>query len=202
MDLYDNYFYNNSALNQVDTDGAVVKYGDGGAIYTHCASKSTDCICDFKNNTFEGNYAAHDGGAIKWTGQEPYNITTNNTYGVNNTALYGNNYASTAVNLVAITMEDYENDNLDATSVTSRLLGSESLDQVASGQKKGNELIIVLRDKYGQAKRTDQSSQCTLVGDANISLGGETVIIATNGVYVFDDFSVTAFPGSNSSFKI
>ena len=81
-----------------DEKELVLFYGDGGAIYNYCpALNDGDCKSNYSNNTFDYNTADHDGGAVKWNGIEPYNLTTNNTFGNNNTAVYGNNYASMAI---------------------------------------------------------------------------------------------------------
>ena len=104
LDLQGNFFYNCSATNYVD-EGLILNYGDGGAIYNSCPTDDDwECKSTYIENHFEFNHADHDGGAIKWLGWEPYNITTRNTYR-DNTALYGNNYASTAIGLVAITRD-------------------------------------------------------------------------------------------------
>ena len=76
------------------------------------------------------------------------------------------------------------------------------MSNVASGQQQGHEIILVIRDQYGQVVKTDTFSKATLLGNANISLGGTTVVTANEGVYIFNDFSVTAAPGTNSSFRI
>ena len=71
-----------------------------------------NCKSNYTNNTFDGNSADHDGGAVKWTGYEPFNLTTNNTFG-SNSALYGNGYASSAVSIEWTTREDYDNGLVD-----------------------------------------------------------------------------------------
>ena len=202
LDLQGNFFYNNTAKTLTD-DGIVVIHGDGGAIYNSCpVDTDDDCKSTYINNTFESNHADHDGGAIKWTGWEPYNITSNNTYGVNNTAAYGPNYAATAIGLVAITREEYDAGNVDDTSNTRLRREDSSMTSVASGQKEGYEMVLVLRDKYGQAVLTDTSSTATLVSEGGVSLGGTTTMVASNGVYLFNDFSVTASPGTSGTFRI
>ena len=51
--------------------------------------------------------------------------------------------------------------------------------------------------------RTDSDSKCILSGTVDeISLGGTIVKKAESGVYYFSDFSVTAMPGTNATFKI
>ena len=131
LDLKDNFFYNNTVKNHVD-NGVIMGYGDGGAIYNSCPTDQIGCISNFTNNYFDFNSAEHDGGAVKWSGYEPWNLTTNNTYGSSNTAAYGNNYAAFAIGLAKITKESFDSNNLDDTT-RRRLTTVDSMSEVASG---------------------------------------------------------------------
>ena len=74
---------------------------------------------------------------MKWVGVEPNNLVTNNTYD-NNTAIYGNDFASTAISMKLI------------TEIEGRVLinNSTSITDVASGQNVPSTLCIGLFDHY------------------------------------------------------
>lgn len=154
LNLYDNFFYNNTANNDVDDgSGNIIVTGDGGAIWNDCSSLDNgDCRSTYLNNYFDGNQAGNNGGAVRWTGYEPYNLTTNNTFGSSNVAVYGNNYAAYATELVAITRDEYNAGSLDAnttiesTASERHLTEAPTMTDVASGQNNGYEMILVMRD--------------------------------------------------------
>lgn len=74
------------------------KKGLGGGIFINCASYNADSnqnACNVTlvgNNIFKNNNADNDGGAFIWSKQKPK--IDNFTQYMNNTAFYGDNFAS------------------------------------------------------------------------------------------------------------
>lgn len=66
MDVKGNSFYNNKALNYSDFEFS----GLGGAIYYTCIRYLCNVYMG-NGNSFDGNYAANSGGALKWDDLEP-----------------------------------------------------------------------------------------------------------------------------------
>ena len=107
-----------------------------------------ECISYFTRNTFEYNEANWGGGGVYWLGVEPHNLTTNNTF-VGNDAVYGANFASNATSIIQITADTYNNE-LNPDNATTRLLTTNTLTSIASGQTVSTDSILYLAivDKY------------------------------------------------------
>jgi hypothetical protein len=150
--------------------------GHGGAMQLTCSAK--DCVVNMTLNTFNGNEAHSNGGAVNWDDVEPLTIT-NNDY-VNNSAAYGPDYACFA-------------SYAEVQSASRRL--SQSFSDIASGQET-NALVLLLKDKYGNTVFTDNDTSASLAVDTGV-VGGTTSEYAENGVITFSAFSVKYDPGSS-----
>ncbi|CAG9322004.1 unnamed protein product [Blepharisma stoltei] len=175
-------FYENKAISTSKSSETSYESGIGGAIKLGC-SYSGNCSFNIFSNDLVRNLAEYEGGAIVWKEVMPQ--FKNNSY-QDNEAIYGKNIASYPVNM------DILNTNSD-----------DGLKDLASGQLTIAPLIIALVDHLGSIITTDNSSVSELVSTSqDVFLSGELKVIATEGIFNFSSFVISAKPGSNFSIEI
>lgn len=154
--------------------------GRGGGVLFTCSIPSVNCQYSLLNSLFEGNSAYVKGGAICWEDVMPKLISISFS---NNSATYGNEVSSYAIQLT---------------------YGLRThLDTVVSGQTYTDTLSLALRDHYGTVVATDNESTAELVvTQAGASVSGTWKVMASNGVFTFQNFAITATPGSNTTLNI
>lgn len=185
--VQDSYFYNNSAYATYLHQST---YGEGGATYNQC-SDFEDCTFYFANNTFSYNHADRNGGAISWRHFLPDDI--NNTY-TNNTASYGTNISTYPISIHMIGVDDITTPKYNSKLVTYINLGF--LEDVSPGHQ-GVPFIIALRDIYNNISPTDSQSTGEIFSyNSSITLSGKTKVSAIDGLFIFEDYSISAQPGS------
>lgn len=162
--------------------------GKGGALYLGCDEATWTCAISLSHNRFSNNSALSNGGAIYWDSFEPDFINHTNTF-ISNTAVYGNDTASYPVALQILSI------NKD-TFLT-------KLDEVASGQNIEFEVVIGLVDSNGQViANNDQETAFLSTENKYDKLGGQTVVQATQGKFIFKDFTFTATPGQSTRISV
>jgi len=151
----------------------------GGAISFEWDSL-TKCSLDLNNNTFENNIAIEHGGAINYNYLNP--SSTGNTFR-NNSAQYGNNFASYPVRIGKI--NSMANEKIYLTNVGPGITLSSGLE-------------LALIDYDNQVISTDQSSQILIIAknQSNSRIGGTNAIVVKNGIANFDSLSAVSEPGS------
>ena len=194
MDITNNIFEDNQAISG-DENFA----GEGGGVCLECTHK--ECAFNIKNNTFKRNKAVTNGGSVQWTGIMP---TQENNSFEGNEAAYAPNIASFAVALAAVD----DNGNL-TTTTGGRVLADkeiENVTEIVSGtnlKDSGLKIKVALVDHFNNIVTTDSSSIGRLkTTNANVSLIGTTELVPVKGIYTFDDFTITAPPGTIYSITV
>lgn len=189
MTAKNNTFIGNSASRANYNSNDLSTTGVGGAIMCICEFIDS---CDFKilGNRFRDNVAEIKGGAVDWFDSFPL-ITANEM--ANNTAKYGNNVASFAIQLVPMSLESGIIDFLNNETVP--LAGI--LENVASGHVSSTMMVFCLLDHYGNIVSDDSSSSAQIqLTETNVSITGATQVVASKGVFLFDSLIFTGEPQS------
>lgn len=164
-------FTNNTFL----SNHAICNPSYGGAVEIVCG---VGCASNFTENNFTLNSALINGGALHWTSLAP--LIVNNTF-TNNSAVYGNDYASYIDAIVMVNVVGSKVVNLT--------------DIIVSGQMVTSGLVFNLIDPQGQVVVSDNSTICEL-SSANAQFSGAFRTSSTKGVLAFKSFKVSAPPGS------
>ena len=139
-----------------------------------------------------GNRGLNSGGAVSWDGNEPKGLKENNY--TSNEAAYGGSIASYASALVSV-------DENGVPINRGRSLNDEfltNMTSVVSGQSSGLVIRAALTDGNGEIIRNDNTSTALLFSkSAGISLSGVLQVSAIKGIFVFNDFKITAAPGDS-----
>jgi hypothetical protein len=159
---------------------------DGGAILFSC-SIGVNCRFEVSNSSFSNNSAVSSGGAIYWNANEP---KLANLSLLDNKAKHGNDAAAYASSL-----------DIVPTQIVSRKLDESGfvLQGVASGQKLPT-ITVKLLDTLGQLMTTDSSSTADISSDlSNVTVSGESKVVANEGLFVFDNVIVSMEPGTSAT---
>ena len=177
--IADSVFFNNSAL------------CDGGAIYYDYTSCQ---FCSFAINgtsRIEENSARFEGGGIKFIVTKPY-IGANVSI-VNNSAQYGDNFASVAKSIEPI------DDNFTFDLGVFKILGD-----FVPGQLFEKTIKIAIKDDYDQIISTMNNENLKL-DDANenpdFSVSGNTLFYSNRGIFEVSGFYPIGYPSSKYKFK-
>ena len=190
MTVKNNTFIGNSANRANYPDNGLLKTGIGGAIMCSCEFIDS-CNFQITGNLFRDNVAETKGGAVDWFDSYPL-ISANEMR--NNSAEYGNDLASFAIQLVPLTIDKEAISFL--TNETVPLAWA--LEQVASGHVSSEVLTFGLIDHYGNVVSDDSSSSAQiLLADSNVSVTGATQVVAEKGVFVFEGLIFTGLPESS-----
>ncbi|CAG9324295.1 unnamed protein product [Blepharisma stoltei] len=167
--------------------------GIGGAIKVSCVDSEIPCYFDISWNNFSNNLAVYKGGAISWDNSKP--ILENNNFW-NNSALYGNDIASFPAMMVFLNGTNQRvlqyRRNLDLI-----------LNDIASGQNKNPPLTFALIDDISQIITTDCSSQAQLLSSSDdLIISGTSIANAVNGIFHFNEYIITAKPGSSLEMSV
>ncbi|CAG9326023.1 unnamed protein product [Blepharisma stoltei] len=190
------FMENMASTTEIPTSSVPVS-GNGGGLNILCQDFWT-CSFNISYNKFIENYATYNGGAINWHDIIP--VLTCNTF-TNNSAAYADNVASFAVKLMAV------DDNGSIVSYDKSFASTPtvfSLSNVAPGQASSQTLKLALVDYYGNIVATDSASSAELLAENSsaVILSGTTRVTASKGFYTFDNFIVSAEPGSEITIKI
>lgn len=152
---------------------------EGGGLYIEASlfwdSPSTIINCSFLNNS-----ASVQGGAVLVSIPQ---YTVLDSIFANNTAPYGKDLASFPVAM--------------------RLQNASQTIVVASGQTLRMTLILELIDHFNQTYSIDSSSVGQIIsGDSYTTVSGNTKVVAVEGEYVFNDFSVISNPNSTATLLV
>jgi len=178
LHIVNSRFTNNSALRfspvPAYTSGlAESARGRGGAVAFARKDMSTLSI---SHSDFIGNWAEVKGGAIAWEGKDLFPSLFNLAHS-GNIAPYGPNISSFP------------------TAILASLSYSP---QSASGQLYPSPLIFSLIDHYGQTVTSDSSTKAGLsIKGSNATVYGNTEVTAHQGNLLFNNFSISATPGTN-----
>lgn len=156
------YFFNNLALNKggaLALYDAIVLLKDnifsknyanyGGAIFYDSSKKESKIYLD--NNSFIENEGFIDGGAIKWTYSEPYNIESNNFKG--NNAKYGKNIATLPIRM-NVSVSSSENSSISRIFEKEKIENIPLLTNLLSTAHTNYTFYIEMIDKYGEVVTT------------------------------------------------
>lgn len=160
-------FTNNSALTS-----------SGGALYLDCGSATLyKCAYNISSTNFTQNSAELDGGAIKYTYYQP-TISSDSNF-VNNTALYGSDIASYAIEmqlsaastrrmlLSQLTPAAVANLGMNTTLNLSSAVVFVLDHVLVSGSVLSQNLTLTLLDLTGHQVVTDDSSTATMSSPSN-----------------------------------
>jgi len=158
----------------------------GGAINFECTSLEK-CSLVMNNSRMENNSASVKGGSIFYNYLKP---ALTGIFHKNNTAPYGNNYASYPVRIGLI----------------NSTMGDEIIfDNVGSGINLPDTVKFALLDHDDQITTLEASSQISItsINQSEARVEGNNVVQVINGVATFESLSAVATPGSrNLKFKI
>jgi hypothetical protein len=168
------------------------KGSNGGALILSCGD-SKWCNMTLVNNTFADNQAGSSGGALYWQGSKP--ILSMNTM-ERNQAVYGKDVASYAVTMAAISQDMaylHPVDEAPEGPIVVRVTN------VPSGQLIQIALRIGLFDDRQQLVRADNNSSGLLsaLNSSLVTLSGNVISVAAQGVLVFQEISAVSVPGSS-----
>ncbi|CAI2377304.1 unnamed protein product [Moneuplotes crassus] len=174
---------NATLLNTTFTQNKAVS---GAAVASLC-SDATNCGVEILNSVFQSNSATERGGAIYYNYKPP--SVDKETVFINNTAQYGNDFASYPVMIGLSDSNSFDNIVID---------------QVSSGIKISQQLSLAIYDGNNQVMVLDDSSQINIVaGSMNTSMKGYNVERTVKGVTEFSKLVPVAEPGtSNVKYKI
>jgi hypothetical protein len=183
VDIIGSYLENNQGISR------------GGAIYILCSESD---VCDYKmsNNNFIYNTAGVAGGAIHWDGSKP-NIDSSNIF-LDNLGDYGYWNAS-----YPIRMQLIEEGHLIQYSQSSIYYPQAyTLDDVPPGQTLTQILNIALVDHYNQVYSLDNSSFATILEVESTVILGSKKVVASEGIFTFDNIQILAQPNSTVYIQI
>ncbi|CAG9312606.1 unnamed protein product [Blepharisma stoltei] len=173
-----------------------IEDGIGGAIKIGCKESNSVCHFNISSSTFNNNSASYKGGAISWDDSKPFFY---NNYFENNSAQYGPDISSFPTMMIFL---NNETRNLQSKTISNN--GSIiTINNVASGQTNNPLLAFALVDDLYQIITTDTSSQAQIQAiTADTVISGSTLTYAKNGIYYFDDYIISAKPGSSTYINI
>ncbi|CAG9312678.1 unnamed protein product [Blepharisma stoltei] len=173
-----------SLLNIVD--------GIGGAIKIDYEDYKASNYFNISGNRFSYNRATYRGGAISWDNSN--SILENNIFH-NNSAFYGDDFASYPTMIIYL---NQSNSRYLKSQVLSTNVENLALSNVASGQNNNPSLIFAIVDEFYQIITTDIYSQAQLMASDNDTvISGVSVAYALNGIYYFENYVISAKPGSS-----
>jgi len=183
--LSHNRFSANSALSTTKAAGV------GGGLALVCDLVPW-CSVSIYSNAFKDNTASAQGGAVAWVGTLP-TLSSNQFEG--NVAPYGRETASYAVKIATM---DNSGDPMDYLSEGEESPVALELTGVASGQTFHYFLYFGLFDHANKIIANDYSSSAELYSEntQNASVSGNIKVTAAGGKFAFEEFAVTAKPGS------
>ncbi|CAG9331588.1 unnamed protein product [Blepharisma stoltei] len=195
LHILSSVFYENKAETLIPKSHDI-EDGIGGAIKVSCQSSNSICYFDISSNSFINNIASYNGGAISWDNSKPF---FDNNHFENNSAIYGPDIASFPTMMIFL--------NNDTRSLQSKTMSKDRsilvLDNVASGQTNNPSLVFALVDDLYQIISTDTASQAQMQAiRADTVISGTTIVYAKNGIYYFDDYIISAKPGSSVDIDI
>ena len=167
-----------------------VASNSGGGIYYETSGCSTCGMYLTGTTTITGNQCGQDGGAIKWKDFKPEYESTVTIQ--NNTAKYGNDLATIPA-LLSFTSGRRLSDSIG------------NYTNIAPGQDFLGEILLYIRDTYGQIVETDSSTTLTVslneTGDF-YSVSGTTLFTAQSGVFNLTGFTPSGPPGKTVVLKL
>ncbi|CAG9330610.1 unnamed protein product [Blepharisma stoltei] len=189
-------FVGNIANTTSEIVGTTPTTGNGGGINLAC-SDFTTCVFNITYNSFIENYAKYNGGGINWIDVFP--IAYGNSFH-DNEASYAPEISSFAIKLMAI---DKNGNLVEYSRRLDDIPTATSISGIASGQEMTQSITLALVDYYGNIVATDSSSTAQLFPEDSTSttLSGLTKTTAIKGIYYFDNFIVSAKPGTTISIK-
>eukprot|EP00359_Climacostomum_virens_P003840 CAMPEP_0204919806 /NCGR_PEP_ID=MMETSP1397-20131031/17026_1 /ASSEMBLY_ACC=CAM_ASM_000891 /TAXON_ID=49980 /ORGANISM="Climacostomum Climacostomum virens, Strain Stock W-24" /LENGTH=952 /DNA_ID=CAMNT_0052093433 /DNA_START=79 /DNA_END=2933 /DNA_ORIENTATION=+ len=146
----------------------------GGAMLYTCSTAK--CNIEILQSEFT-NCTASAGGVLYWTGSEP---TVHNTLLANNSAIYGNNFATSAARLGLL------GEDLQETAVYP--------DYQVSGQQLSKPILIGVFDIYDQLVIIDSSSIAKLKSSNESRIAGTDSAYSVKGIYNFTFLELIAAP--------
>ena len=172
--------------------------GYGGGLVLMCKDAPAVCEVSISYCVFEGNKAGKQGGSIHWMNFQP--LVTETVFS-NGEAFYGPDISSFPVELrlTSITGSgsvDYQGYITPSIPIVGLLT------DLGSGQIAAQSLQFVLLDHYNQTVVTDDTSQAIMIPSHNTSVIGTTSATASQGIYVFNSFGVTAIPDESTLFYV
>jgi len=165
------------------------KTGTGGALYLVC-SYNPYCRLFIDSNRFINNSAAVSGGAVIWKANPP-SFTSNLFMG--NTAVYGKDIASYAIKLAAVTKDLKQKAYLTAHRDVNYTVAYD-IENLGSGFLFDGVIRVALFDHQDQIITSDSASgaEFLIPEESNVTIFGNIKAIATNGVFEFSSFTLSA----------
>mmetsp|Transcript_16966 Transcript_16966/g.30530 ORF Transcript_16966/g.30530 Transcript_16966/m.30530 type:complete len:1496 (+) Transcript_16966:1585-6072(+) len=160
--------------------------GEGGAVFVHCEA---DCSTSLSLNSFVNNSARASGGAVKWSAIKP---TFDNNSFIDNTALYGGDFASFPKTVQFSRLSSSQRNQKD---------GNLS-EVIVSGQAVESPLLFELTDSEVQPVANDNSTLCELSTGTSAELAGPIKAVASKGQLQFVGFTLTGSPGSQVNLTV
>ena len=195
LELFNNSFEGNTAKSLGERSDGLRTVGVGGAVYCVCEFIP---FCDFRisKNRFEGNRAEQKGGGLYWFDSYP-TLSTNEMK--SNAAVYGSDIASFPIRLSpyspSLGLGQYLSN--DSTPLTG------SVRNIASGQVSVETLQYALVDHYDNVVVDDSDSSAQIVAaEGNLTVTGNTQVVAVEGVFTFTKLTFKAQPTSQQSFQV
>jgi len=191
-----NTFLDNSASSEHYSALEMHQKGTGGAVFCVCTTLPY-CSFLYQSNNFTNNSAESSGGGLFWSSSFP---TLHRNWMEGNTAIYGNDIASFAIRLAALTTND--------TIAVYLEIGAQPLvlrlATIASGQVYGGKIRIALVDQYDNIVREDSASSARLMSpnESAASAAGNTEIVAVRGVFEFSNFTLIGPPETTQIIQI
>ena len=174
-------YLRNSDVNIYNTTFQSNKALSGGAISFKCSSLDLWNL-NVQNCTFRDNIGLEQGGAIYYNYLNP---TLRDNLFTNNTASYGENFASYPVK-VGLVGQPHN--------------GTITVNDVGSGIELEEDLEIALFDFDDQIMSLDITSQIIILSNDQTShqIGGTNGVVVKNGIATFNSLSATSDPGSSN----
>ena len=183
--LTNNTFTQNSAVSTLQAQGR------GGGIFLSCDIVAW-CNTEVSSNVFLNNSASDQGGALSWSGTRP---SFSDNFYMGNNASYGHNVASFAVKITTVAEDGSPEAYVSEGSTQPTAL---QLTEIASGQASKQSIKLGIFDHENKLIANDHVSTAELATHnlQNISINGNVKVAASGGVFTFNQFSITALPGS------
>jgi hypothetical protein len=165
--------------------------GKGGVLYIQCdVQNTTVCITNLVDSNFTNNSAPLEGGVVKYN---LFEIITSNVTFTNNSAAYGDDVASFPLQLSLV-------DELDEIKTDDNTTYIEDSGETVKGSYRVGIFdltsIIDVQDQfYGFITITRNNLATT-------SISKNTVAQPLNGVLIFDDFIISATPGTTVELEV
>ncbi|CAG9312604.1 unnamed protein product [Blepharisma stoltei] len=191
LQILSSIFIENKAEALLANNSQNIEDGVGGALKISCKDSMFLCNFNITSNSFSNNSATYNGGAVSWDDSKPY---FHNNYFENNSAFYGPDIASFPTMMIFLNNETRRLQSKAIFKDRSILV----LNNVASGQRNNPLLAFALVDDLYQIVTTDTTSQAQMKAIvASTVISGSTIVYAKNGIYYFDNYIISAKPGSS-----